>query len=823
MIRRGDKSESPLRVVALCRGEGLGYVLVSDAVDRSLEVTAACGDGVAVPCSCFAVRDGLLRNAAPGAARVWVVVLPLLSADCSLRFSSDGNELLSTVFSAVRSKVSSRLLTLRKPQIAQALRGYERRCGAGRVSVRIREAWPGESGFVVWRIRVRMPYEGDGTTASLRICDAGANECPCEVTVMEDQVVPNERSKGQLVRLLTFSCKLSQEVRAFYAVCCAEDSNEALGFDGMNAPRAAAMLADAHRLAGGASANGDYESWFQRNRATEAELAQQRAAVREMDENELPLISLVMPVYRTPRAFLRAALESVVAQSYPKWELVVVNASDACAEVDEVLAAFADERIRVVQVENRTISENTNAGIGEARGSYVGFLDHDDVLEPDALWCMWQEIGAHPSADVLYSDEDHMDDTHVHGPAFKTFPNYGKLYEHNYVTHLLVVSRYVLDHTERSGADVAGAQDYDLTLKAFEVAREIVHVPRVLYHWREHEGSTSGGGDQKPYAHAAGQRALAAHLARRGIAAQVDDGAIPYTYRVRYELPDPAPKVSVVIPARDHADLLQACVTSVLERSTYRNLEIVLVENNSTQGETFACYERLTARDDRVRVVEWQPPEPGAFNYSAIVNYGVAQSTGEYLVLLNNDTEVIEEGWIEEMMGCLMRPEVGVVGAKLLFADGLIQHVGMVGNPEGYFCHVCQNLTRDALGPGYAAAMPGDYSMVTGACQMMRRSLFEELGGYDEELAVGFNDGDFCLRAREAGYSVTVCAHALLHHREFSSRGRESTDTRLKARFLRERALTMQRHSEFFAAGDPALNPNLDPFGAYFDIPRDRG
>ncbi len=822
MKKREDKAKNPLRVVALCRGEGLGYVLVADAVDRSLEVVATCDNGATVPCSCFAVRDGFLRGAAPEAARVWIVVLPLLSIDCALRFFSDGKELLTTVFSVVRSKVSSRLLSLRKPGIAQALRGYERRCGAGHTSVRIREVWPGEPGWAVWRIRVQTPYADGKTGADLRIYDASANECVCDVVVMEDQVVPSERSKGQLVRLLTYSCTLPEGMRAFYATCYAAGS-EVLGLDGMNAPRAEAMLADTRRLIGGAPVNGDYEGWFKRNCVTEAELAQQRAAVQEVNESELPLFSLVMPVYRTPRAFLREALESVVAQSYPKWELVVVNASGAYPEVDETLGAFADERIRVVQVENRSISENTNAGIAKARGNYVGFLDHDDLLEPDALWCMWQEISAHPTVDVLYSDEDHLDGIHVHGPAFKTFPNYGKLYEHNYVTHLLMVSRYVLDNTERSGADVAGAQDYDLTLKAFEVARKVVHVPRVLYHWREHEGSTSGGGDQKPYAHVAGQRALEAHFARRGIAAKVDDGAIPYTYRVRYELPEPAPKVSVIVPTRDHADLLEACVTSVLQRSTYKNIEVVLVENNSEQSQTFECYKRLKAQDSRVRVVEWRPSEPGDFNYSAIVNYGVEQSIGEYLVLLNNDTEVIEESWIEEMMGCLMRPEVGVVGAKLLFADGLIQHVGMAGNPEGYFCHVCQNLTRDALGPGYAAAMPGDYSMVTGACQMMRRSLFEELGGYDEELAVGYNDGDFCLRAREAGYAVTVCAHALLHHREFSSRGRESTDARLKARHLRERALVLQRHSEFFAAGDPALNPNLDPFSAYFDIPRDLG
>jgi GT2 family glycosyltransferase len=257
----------------------------------------------------------------------------------------------------------------------------------------------------------------------------------------------------------------------------------------------------------------------------------------------------------------------------------------------------------------------------------------------------------------------------------------------------------------------------------------------------------------------------------------------------------------------------------VLQRSTHQNLEVVLVENNSVEDQTFELYNTLQSQDARVRVVVWEPPEPGAFNYSALVNYGVSQATGEFIVLLNNDTEVIESRWLQEMLGCLMRPEVGGVGAKLLFGDGLIQHVGMVANPEGGFCHVCQNLTSEALGPTNAAMMPGDYSMVTGACQAMRRALFEELGGYDEELAVGFNDGDFCLRAQEAGYAITVCAHALLHHREFSTRGRESTDARLRKRHMLERARVVARHADFFAQGDPALNPNLDGFSGYFTLP----
>lgn len=815
--RRDDRA---IRAVAMCRGEGVGYVvLASDRCLEGLRTSAACKDGTWVPSALYPVTMSELKGLlVPHAAYVWIATLPLLSCDCALHVAQNGSELLSVAFPARQSKVSSRLLSMTKPQVAAAIRGYERLQSRGRTRVSIQEVWPAADDQVVWRVHVILPTGDESAQPYLRVFDDQAREQHICVVLMEDHVVPSKRDHARMIRLLTYSCRLPERMGSFFVVAGLGDMASSMGFDGMNAARAAGLIAGARGMTGGASGDARYARWFQAHRVTDAELRWQRSSCAELPEGDYPLISIVMPVYQTPRAFLEEALRSVLAQSYDRWELIVVNASGPWPEVDEVLAAHADSRIRVVEAPNRSIAENTNVGIAAASGSYVGFMDHDDVLEPDALWCFARAIVANAQVDVLYSDEDHMSEDGVHGPAFKTFPNYGKLYCHNYVTHLLMVSRRVLDLTERSGPEVTGAQDYDLTLKAFEVAREIVHVPRVLYHWREHEGSTSGGGDQKPFAHVAGARALEAHLARRGIAARVEDGVLPYTYRVRYELPDPVPKMSIVIPTRDHAGLLRACVQSILQKSTYQDYEIVLVENNSEEPQTFALYDELTQTDSRVSVVVWKPEIPGMFNYSAIVNYGVSNSSGDLVVLLNNDTEVIEPSWLEEMAGCLMRPEVGIVGAKLLFGDGLIQHVGMVGNPDGNNCHVCQNLAKDTLGPGYAAAMPGDYSMVTGACQMVPRAVYDELGGYDEDLAVGFNDGDFCLRAKEAGYAVTVCAYALLYHREFSSRGREQTDARLRERFLQERARMIGKHAAFFAQGDPALNPNVDPYSAYFNL-----
>lgn len=801
-----------LRAIAACRGEGLGYMAVgSDLPLPALKAVVSLKDGRTVPCELHYVSSRLSHEAiGSDVPHVWVVVFPLVGADCKLVFVAGDERLLCTTFPTLRSKVSSRLLALAKPRTAMALRGFEQRDRYGRPVVRIDEVWPGEGDSVVWRVRASFPVADKTAKPWLRGFDANVFDLEAPVVVMEDQIVPSTREPSRLVRLVTFSCTVPRTVGSFFVVAGLDGTPGMQAFDGMNAPRALGMIANAEALVGGAAKDGRYAQWFEHQRATDKELAIQREACAAIASEEKPLMSVVIPVLDGTIGFVREAIDSVIAQSYDRWELVLV--CDHGIELpDDVRSLVAgDKRVCVVE---GTLAEGSTAlesGIGTARGDYVGLMAADDVLEPDALWRLFDAVRNRQHVDLLYSDEDRIDGSSLYEPNFKTFPNYGKLYEYNYLGHMVLVSRWALDRIAHLCTGDVEAQEYDLALRSFEVARKVVHVPRVLCHRHSCPSACPGG-----------KAVLRSHLERRGIAAHVDDGVLPGTYRVRYELPSPAPKVSIVIPTRDQAELLSTCVGSVLEKSSYPDFEVVLVENNSQDQATFELYKTLMQSDSRVRVVTWEPDVPGHFNYSAIVNYGVAHATGEFVVLLNNDTEVIEPRWLDEMAGCLMRPEVGIVGAKLLFGDGLIQHVGMVANPEGNFCHVCQNLTCDALGPGRAAAMPGDYYMVTGACQMVRRSLFEELGGYDEELAVGFNDGDFCLRVGKAGYAVTVCAHALLHHREFSTRGRERTDTRLRERYLRERAYMVAKHAQFFAQGDPAVNRNLNPFGAYFELRHD--
>ena len=385
-----------------------------------------------------------------------------------------------------------------------------------------------------------------------------------------------------------------------------------------------------------------------------------------------------------------------------------------------------------------------------------------------------------------------------------------------------MVEKALIDRIGMSPEDVAGAQDYDLTLRCLAAGSRFEHVAHVLYHWRVHPGSTAdGSADSKPYAIEAGRLALQRHFNALDICGTVEETGTPFVYRMNYALPEPAPLVSIVIPTKDHVETLDACVMSIAQKATYTNYEIVLVENNSEAPETFAYYETLPERVAAVsegkgiaRVVYW----PGEFNYSQIINFGVEHAKGDYLLLLNNDTEVISPDFIEEMMGYLQRPDAGVVGAKLYFADHLVQHAGIVVGVRGALAHANQDFLAKREGYLARAVRPGNFSAVTGACQMVRRDVFERVGGYNEEFAVGFNDADFCLRVWEAGYRTIYTPYAELYHYEFTSRGREEANEKKLRRWKREQALFMQRWPEFFLDGDPWLGSNLSLDSEYFSL-----
>lgn len=545
-----------------------------------------------------------------------------------------------------------------------------------------------------------------------------------------------------------------------------------------------------------------YERYRRETMVTAKELEAQRHETFPY----MPLISIVVPLYRTPERYLRAMMDSLVAQSYTNWELCLADGSGEESSLEEIVASYPGSLpIHYCRLEkNEGIAGNTNAALAMASGDFVGLLDHDDTLTPDALYQVVRALNEQEDADLIYSDEDKMDGEgkHFREPHFKPDFNPDLLRTVNYICHFTVVRRVLLEKTGgfRSGFD--GAQDYDFILRCVEQARNVVHVPRVLYHWRCHENSTSSNPESKRYAFEAGKRAILAHYERVGLKAEVFDGVSPGIYHSRFAV-EGEPLVSILIPNKDHSGDLRKCLRSILDRSDYRNFEILVIENNSTEEETFSYYRELE-QEEKVRVITWDRP----FNYSAINNFGAAQAKGEYLLLLNNDTEMINPECIREMLGYCAREDVGIVGAKLFFGDDTIQHAGIIIGIGGVAGHAFAGQPGSDYGYMSRAWCTQDYSAVTGACMMVKRRVYEEAGGLDEKLAVAFNDVDFCLRVRERGYLVVYDSEALLYHYESKSRGQEDSPEKIR-RFHQEMALCMERWAGILEKGDPYYNPNL--------------
>lgn len=545
-----------------------------------------------------------------------------------------------------------------------------------------------------------------------------------------------------------------------------------------------------------------YGPWYEAHRASEETLARQK---KKKWKNPAT-ISIAVPAYRTPEKFLREMIESLLAQSYPYWELCLVNASPEDSVMRGVLDEYAgrDQRIRFRELpENLGIAENTNAAFAMAEGEYVGLLDHDDLLAPDALYEVACRI-LEENADVVYTDEDKVegDSGEHYQPHLKPDFNLDLLRSNNYICHFLVVKKSLIEKAGGFRREFDGAQDYDFVFRCTELAEKISHVPKILYHWRTHSASTADNPASKMYAYEAGKRAIEGSLARTGSVGTVTQTKDFGFYHVDYPVQG-EPLVSIVIPNKDHRETLENCIRSIKERSTYKNYEILIAENNSEHKETFEYYRRLE-QEKGVRILNWEKP----FNYSAINNFAVGEAKGEYLLLLNNDTRVITPGWIEGMLGNCQRPEVGIVGAKLYYPDDTVQHAGIIIGIGGIAGHAFLNLQRNRSGYLHKASLQMDYSAVTAACMMVKREVYEKLGGFEEELAVAFNDVDFCLRAGQAGYLVVYNPRVELYHDESKSRGTEDSPEKIR-RFQQEIEFMRTRWMDLLKRGDPCYNKNL--------------
>ena len=534
------------------------------------------------------------------------------------------------------------------------------------------------------------------------------------------------------------------------------------------------------------------------------ELASQRSCRFSRDIT----FSILVPLYNTPESFLREMIGSVQEQTYARWELCLADGSDAeHGRVETVCRSFAaaDGRIKYRRLEkNLGISGNTNACIDMASGDYIALLDHDDVLHPAALYDVMRVI-CKKGADFIYTDEatfespDRKNITFIH---FK--PDYAPdtLRTNNYICHFTVFQAGLLQKAGKFRSEFDGSQDYDMVLRLTEQAKTIVHIPRVLYYWRSHRNSVASDISAKPYCITAAKNALAEHLRRVGMSGIAEDTRIPAIYRIEYQIKK-QPLVSIIIPNKDHIGDLDKCIRSVSERSTYPNWEILVVENNSTEQATFDYYKTLE-NDPRIRVVVWS----GAFNYSAINNYGARFANGEIFVLLNNDTEVITPDWIEQMLMFAQRQDVGAVGAKLYYYDNTVQHAGLGLGLLTLAGHLHRNSLRE--NPGYMGKLihAQNLSAVTGACVMIPRKVWDQLGGLDESFAVAFNDVDLCMRIRQAGYLIVWTPYAELYHYESKSRGCDDTPEK-KERFSSEVLRFQQRWKRELELGDPYYNPNF--------------
>lgn len=556
----------------------------------------------------------------------------------------------------------------------------------------------------------------------------------------------------------------------------------------------------------------DYQRWIDQNETTHEGLNQLKSALANFWYH--PKISIITPVWNTDEKWLRLAIESVMTQVYDDWELCLVDGGSTKPHIKHILQEYSwkDKRIKIkFLTENKGIAENSNEALSLATGEFVGFLDHDDELAPFALYEIVKLLNQNSDINFIYSDEDKIDQKNLRkDPFFKPDWSPDLFLSQNYLCHFSVIRKTLIDSVGGFHAGYDGSQDYDLFLRCTEKISPItiVHVPKILYHWRMIQGSAAEQTEAKPYAITSAKKALSDALARRGLSATVTDGLYPSSYRVCYTL-GKNPKVAIIIPTKNKVEILQRCVQSILDKTGYQNYEIIIVDNQSSDDATFRYYSSLES-NSKITLLHYDKP----FNFSAINNYAVANVDCPFILFLNNDTEVISSEWLSAMLEHAQREDVGAVGAKLLYPNNQIQHAGVIlgitGTPgqKGVAGHSHKGLPGNNAGYFFRAQIIGNYSTVTAACLMMRKDVFQEIGGFDEAIAIAFNDVDLCLKIRQRGYMVVYTPYAQLYHHESLSRGYENTPEK-QARFSKEVTLCRERWGKVIDSGDPYYNPNL--------------
>ena len=550
----------------------------------------------------------------------------------------------------------------------------------------------------------------------------------------------------------------------------------------------------------------DYNLWIAENTLSQNELNKAKHDIELMPYK--PVFSILVPIYNTDPEYLLPMIESVRNQIYPYWQLCLVDDSSPKTYLKRILEheALQDDRISIqLNDVNQGISVTTNDALAMAKGDYIALLDHDDEISVDALYENAKVINQYSDVGLIYSDEDKMEmDGSRLEPYFKPDFSPDLLHTNNYICHFTVIKKSIADHIGGFREGLDGSQDHDIIIRAIAEAERVVHIPKILYHWRKIPGSTAVEYDSKSYAWEAGRKAVEDQLQKQEDGVRVEFGTLKGTYRVHREIHG-EPLVSIIIPFKDKPELLDSCLNSILNRSSYRNIEIIGVSNNSEQDLTFKRMQHFAELDSRIRFIEKNIP----FNFSALCNYGVGQAKGDYILLLNNDIEIISPDWVEQLLQNAQRPEVGAVGGKLLYPDGRIQHAGVVTGMVGAAGHPHKFFPDNHIGYHGRLHMAYNVSAITGAMMMIKTSKFKDAGGFDEDnLAVAYNDIDLCLKLLKRGYYNLFTPHAKATHHESISRGYEDTDEKMQ-RLLKEQRHFLTTWADFLKSGDPFYNPNL--------------
>lgn len=545
-----------------------------------------------------------------------------------------------------------------------------------------------------------------------------------------------------------------------------------------------------------------YQIWIEKNEPTKEELQEQKNTKFKIN----PKISIIIPMYNTPVNFFEELVDNLIGQTYSNWELCLADGSpEENKELEKIYKK--DERIKYKFIgENKGIAGNTNEALSLVTGDFVALLDHDDLLPLFSLYEIVKCINENPDVEFIYTDEDKFEKLggKRYDPYFKSDFAPDTLRANNFICHFSVFKKELMDKLGGFRSEYDGAQDYDILLRMSEETNKIVHIPKILYHWRVHALSTAkAGGTAKPYAYEAGIKAIQDHINRLGLKGTVEQGNTLGTYKINYEVIG-NPKVSIIIPNKDYINTLKVCLNSLKKLTTYENYEIIVVENNSEESETFDYYKKIDGKD-KIKVVYFPEKE---FNYSKIINFGVKNSTGDYIIQLNNDTELMTPNWIQEMLGFAQRKDVGAVGVELFYPDNTIQHAGIIIGIGGVAGHVFKNLPKGIHGYFSKDAMIQNLSAVTAACIMTPKSIYDDVDYMDEKFKVAFNDVDFCLKIREKGKLIVYNPFVQFKHYESKSRGFEDTPEK-KARFQAEIDRFHDKWQSVLDKGDPYYNINL--------------